>query len=247
VRFVVHAAITESVEAYYQEIGRAGRDGEPATATLHYREEDLGLRRFFTARTPDRAKLRRVYTAVAGHGSLRGKALADASGVASRTATGLASLLVGAEALRDGPDGFEPVPGTSSAEAVERALELSASQERVEQSRLAMMRSYAETRSCRRQVLLDYFGDDLPEPCGHCDTCDSGSAQQEDDAEETAARADQPFPVDSAVLHSEWGAGTVMSVESDRITVYFESEGYKVLSLDAIAEHDLLARQDEAA
>lgn len=47
VRFVFHHDISESVDAYYQEIGRAGRDGEPARAILFYRPEDLGLRRFF--------------------------------------------------------------------------------------------------------------------------------------------------------------------------------------------------------
>ena len=47
VRFVFHHDISESVDAYYQEIGRAGRDGAPARAILFYRPEDLGLRRFF--------------------------------------------------------------------------------------------------------------------------------------------------------------------------------------------------------
>src|SRR4051794_9769438 len=47
VRWVFHSEVAESLDAYYQEIGRGGRDGEPAEATLFYRSEDLGLRRFF--------------------------------------------------------------------------------------------------------------------------------------------------------------------------------------------------------
>ncbi|HEX2178273.1 MAG TPA: ATP-dependent DNA helicase RecQ, partial [Actinomycetota bacterium] len=47
VRFVYHHDVADSLDSYYQEIGRAGRDGEPADATLFYRAEDLGLRRFF--------------------------------------------------------------------------------------------------------------------------------------------------------------------------------------------------------
>jgi ATP-dependent DNA helicase RecQ len=51
---------------------------------------------------------------------------------------------------------------------------------------------------------------------------------------------DAPFTVDTAVRHAEWGDGRVMSVEDDRITVFFESEGYRVLSIAAVTEHDLL-------
>src|SRR4051812_17347786 len=47
IRFVHHFDVSESVDSYYQELGRAGRDGEPARAVLFYRPEDLGLRRFF--------------------------------------------------------------------------------------------------------------------------------------------------------------------------------------------------------
>jgi ATP-dependent DNA helicase RecQ len=49
VRFVVHSEPADSVDSYFQEIGRAGRDGKPAKAILFYRTEDLGLRRFFAS------------------------------------------------------------------------------------------------------------------------------------------------------------------------------------------------------
>jgi len=67
VRWVVHAEISESLDAYYQELGRAGRDGEPAAAVLFYRVEDLGLRRFFAGGGQvDLAEIAAVHAAVAG-------------------------------------------------------------------------------------------------------------------------------------------------------------------------------------
>jgi ATP-dependent DNA helicase RecQ len=98
-----------------------------------------------------------------------------------------------------------------------------------------MMRGYAETMGCRRQFLLGYLGEELPEPCGNCDTCESGSAY-----EQVERRGKDPFPVGAHVEHSEWGPGVVMSTEEDRLTVLFESEGYRTLALEAVQDENLL-------
>jgi ATP-dependent DNA helicase RecQ len=67
VRFVFHDSVPDSVDSYYQEIGRSGRDGEPARALLFYRAEDLGLRRYFAAGSDvDADELLQVAKAVAG-------------------------------------------------------------------------------------------------------------------------------------------------------------------------------------
>ncbi|HTW34231.1 MAG TPA: DNA helicase RecQ [Rhizomicrobium sp.] len=99
VRFVFHADLPASVESYYQEIGRAGRDGEPAEAHMLYGLEDIRVRRQFIDR-------------------------------------------------EDSND----------------------ERKRREHQRLGALVNYCEAATCRRRILLGYFGESA-EPCGHCDLC----------------------------------------------------------------------------
>ena len=100
-----------------------------------------------------------------------------------------------------------------------------------------MMRGYAETRRCRTNYLLGYFGEDSEELCHHCDNCDSGVAEEE----RAEAPAETPYPLQAAVVHEEFGNGTVMDVEPDKVTVLFEQVGYRTLVLAIVEEQGLLS------
>src|SRR4051812_38869116 len=176
-RFVVHAEPADSLDSYYQEIGRAGRDGQAAVAVLVYRQEDLGLRTFFASGVPAEEELQQVAGLVAAapaagvDDGVDVRALREETG---RAATPLArdlNLLEQVSAVvLDEEGAAHPADGAPNpADASAAARELAEHHERVDQSRVEMMRGYAETTDCRRQFLLGYFGEQLDQPCGNCD------------------------------------------------------------------------------
>jgi ATP-dependent DNA helicase RecQ len=230
VRFVVHADVPESPDTYYQEVGRAGRDHASATAVLAYRAEDLSLGRFFATPVPRKADVRAVLAAMRETGSDDPRQVSAQLDFGPRKAGRIVNLVglgIRAEGL---PDDADP------SAVVDAVVARAEAQRRLEESRVEMMRAYAETDRCRSAFLLAYFGADAGHRCGACDNCEAGTAPEEGQG------ADVPYAVQDTVQHEEFGRGTVTDVEDDRVTVLFEDAGYRTLSVELVEERSLLAR-----
>lgn len=237
VRFVAHASTPDSLDSYYQQIGRAGRDGGDAHALLFYRPEDLGLARFFTAGRPDEQLLRAVFGVLDPVQPTKLRDLRAALAVPGRRLTSAVNILEEAGAVRSTRNGFVRLAASPDA-ALTAAQEMVELRERVDLSRVEMMRGYAETYSCRRVSLLSYFGEYLDDPCGNCDRC--LAAEQLDDV-----RTERPaHDVGTAVRHSQWGSGMVIGGDHERVTVLFDEFGYRTLSMAAVREKGLLEVAD---
>jgi ATP-dependent DNA helicase RecQ len=117
---------------------------------------------------------------------------------------------------------------------VEGASESADERRKFDESRLEMMRAYAEHDHCRRAFVLSYFGEEAPAECGNCDNCEAGRGAADD--------GERPFEVGASVRHGEWGEGVVQRYDGDQVVVLFDSVGYKTLSVELVVARDLLER-----
>jgi ATP-dependent DNA helicase RecQ len=230
IRFVVHAATPDTLESYYQQVGRAGRDGEPARAVLLHRPEDFSLHRFHAGAAADDTSVRAVWAAASD--GLPVAELRERVDLPGRRTAKVVDLLEASDCVRVRRTRLR-TRDLPLEEVLDRVAQEVAVRRRVALSRMEMMRGYAETPGCRRRFLLGYLGEELDQPCGHCDTCDDGTALG-------APSPTAPFAVGLPVRHTQWGPGVVVSTETDRLTVLFDREGYRVLSLEAVCEEGLL-------
>jgi len=233
VRLVVHADPPASLDAYYQEIGRAGRDGEPARAVLINRPDGYALPHFFTAKQgPSAGDL----TAVLGQLAERPRrigAIATGAGLSAARTRRAVNALVAIGAVTETRAGLRRDKGRSTADgtAVEQARETAERHRLQAETAVELVRRYADTTDCRRRLLLQLLGEPATEPCGSCDNCAAGTATEQ---------ADQPYPLGSRVRHAEWGIGVVQQYEPDRVVVLFDEVGFRALSLEVLAEQQLL-------
>lgn len=252
VRWVHHLDVSESLDAYHQELGRAGRDGEPAEARLFYRAGDLGLRRFQTAEAKlderdVRAVLRALRRASNDRRNLTATDLTDAAGRSKRRVEAVLARLADLEHVEQDPTGdvrltAEDAPGTGDVAA--EVVELQERRRRVGRSRVEMIRAYAEASGCRRRVLVNYFGEPFDRDCGNCDRCwANGLSADGPRTDEAESRRSSPFQLNDRVVHVAFGPGLVAGVEDGRITVLFDRSGYRTLDVDAVEADHLLATE----
>jgi ATP-dependent DNA helicase RecQ len=237
IRFVLHYDLPGSLEAYTQEAGRAGRDGLPSRCILIYRMSDTRVQNYFlTGKYPDVEEVQRVFGTIEVFDSQPGGvSMVDLRKILQLPLTKLKVILA---LLKK--SGYIQQPAKSSyalTDAVRKHRDLILNlanyetKKSYDQSKLAMMLQYAETVSCRRRFILNYFGEDFNAVnCGACDNCLRAMRRGVDERAVTGG-----FRIADLVQHPKFGVGTVERAERDLVTVLFPGVGYKTLLASAVS------------
>jgi ATP-dependent DNA helicase RecQ len=213
IRFVIHYTFPDSIETYYQEAGRGGRDGAEARATLLYKLEDKRIQAYFLGgKYPTRAESWRVYEALSGLSALSAKErpgrgvplakLAEVVGIGPKRVRVVAAQLEGAGVLERRGGRLVQVRALEGEAQVDAFLTEYEERRTSDRERLDAMMHYAQSTQCRSRMIAEYFGDPVEKDCGHCDNCrDQPATRLAAAAAAAAAAADAASDGGASMAH----------------------------------------------
>lgn len=247
IRFVIHYQLPANLEAYYQESGRAGRDGQPAECTLLHYLKDKQVQQFFLARRyPGVDDLTAVYAAlqelaaenpIVPFARLH-EALEQISD--SRLQVALKLLKDGGLVAQDDNLSYRLHKRQARPRELAQLVDTYRDKSARDHEALERMVFYAQTGFCRWKVMLDYFGEQVDwEHCGSCDNC---LRPPEQTLAPEHVRHHIPPPAHSApalasgsaVRVPKFGEGRVVSSKGDKVTIVFPDSATRTFLRDYV-------------